>query len=841
MRFKHALILLPCLALLLSLPACRRAAEHESDNGPRSRKNPPPTESQYLVETILGDLAEMAYFAGKKALPSATDFKIHAEEPTPAGGASPPTYLCEIKFGAAAPTLKPAITLNGPIWEPALYENAAKQLLAQAATVRAGSAQADGNGRLLEQLADLTAENLERANQEISARLQNDFTNPRWHEQAALVLGVFALREYAGDFYDVRHPLCRLTAHLALARALGGKGDHPEAQLAEVLLYTLMNNRQPALEKLARLPQTPALAVWTRALRARLTGDYRELNAAKSLTLLERIMLLDAYGRMLDTDIAWQQLEESGVKPQADFCRIINGLRHSVTVGIELDRLALRLEMAEAMQVYKMSRGGQLSEGNVVAALNELPQGCLAPSRRGPAEVRVIGWGEWAGFYQRHVCHTLAKSFNLLQRKRALPGKAKEFAAQSDRLFGGLRLYPFVRRMNSVTRAAYVKSIADALAVIQAQPELVPVGAWGYLQNPEKWTPLDPRAGETHLAAWNKDTVPPGTAYDLRPRLNARDANYEAGNRNFFERLYALAPYDTDVVAALLRFKRHNGESTDCEQLAAVYRPTLDYAPAGFVRMAAAARTNAPLYEKYMIQAAKLTPKYFFRLGDYFVARKEDDKAAGFYEQGVALWLDSVGVANGCSWLVQYYFHRGRITEAEHLANRAAAVPSFRGLETKSDLLFMEGKYEDSLACCRRIEERYQTPGAVVGWCLNYQAATGDSRYAKEVAQRLGALFPRGFEPVSLANFEGPPDEGMAYDKSNDLLRNAGLKPGDLVVAFNGIRVHDLGQFAYLWSTRKSDEMRLIIWDGEKFRESAAPAPTQPFKVPISWYRQGYR
>src|SRR5947207_126449 len=82
---------------------------------------------------------------------------------------------------------------------------------------------------------------------ELSQELAGDFRNPALHERAAVLLGVFALRESSGHFYDVRLPLCRMTAHLALARSLKKDSAYSvHGRLAEAILYTLMNNQRDA-------------------------------------------------------------------------------------------------------------------------------------------------------------------------------------------------------------------------------------------------------------------------------------------------------------------------------------------------------------------------------------------------------------------------------------------------------------------------------------------------------------------------------------------------------------------------------------------------------------------
>lgn len=230
------------------------------------------------------DLAEMAWFAKAKTLPATNALVVTASELS-AQPSGQPAYDLQILFPSNLPPVKLALKIDHPIWAPEVYAATASNLLETIGIPTAKTVEgARDNPSLASALLDFAAEDIEEANQKISQRLAVRFQDPWLHEKAALVLGVFALREYSGDFYDVRHALCRMTAHLTLARALSE--DSPltrEGQLAEAILYTLMNHQRLALDKLSELSKDPSLASWARGLRARITGDYRELAARQDL------------------------------------------------------------------------------------------------------------------------------------------------------------------------------------------------------------------------------------------------------------------------------------------------------------------------------------------------------------------------------------------------------------------------------------------------------------------------------------------------------------------------------------------------------------------------------
>jgi hypothetical protein len=96
-----------------------------------------------------------------------------------------------------------------------------------------------------------------------------------------------------------------MTAHLTLAQALSRQPlSGPVHALAEAVLLTLMNRQKDALAKTAAFASVPELEVWGRALRARNTGDPRELAAIQRDSLLEQVAYFAAVSRSAEATLA---------------------------------------------------------------------------------------------------------------------------------------------------------------------------------------------------------------------------------------------------------------------------------------------------------------------------------------------------------------------------------------------------------------------------------------------------------------------------------------------------------------------------------------------------------
>ncbi len=594
------------------------------------------------------------------------------------------------------------------------------------------------------------------------------------------------------------------------------------------MLETLMNNQVSALEKVARLESSDApSAAWARVLQARNTGDYRRLDELQSPTQLERIAWFDAFGRSVDVDLAWNKLDEQWIRQVPDFCRIANTIECSVGTGHALLNLSVPLELQEIGAIYEMASGHKLKRKQLVPQLNQTPERCFSKGANHQIQVRVIGWGQWAMFLQRQLCHAFRQDFNFLERMWGVPDKAREFSAECDQAFSGLRLYPFVRRFNATNAKSYRKSVDDAFPVTVATPQLVSPGIWNYLCYTVSFAPLYQPNPNPHINEWHKHNPPPGTAYFPLPRMNHPSLVKRPDTIAQLEKLHASAPYDADISFNLTRLKYK--DHATYEQLLEIDRPVLDYSAHALSQVADVITNQPDQFEKLMAKAAALDPSHYYTLSDFFIERTNETKAADCLEKAIALGPDSVRASNHAGWLIQYYLRQGQKEKARKLADMAGEVYSSRGLAAKAGFFETVGNYGEAFTWFAKIEERYESSDDLIIFCARYKQKTGDPRFDKEALKRLGKLFPVGIEKVTLNNFQKPPIDGAAIWEENDLIREAGLKRGDIIVAVCGIRVHNFEQYTYGRETSKSPQLDLIVWQGKAYHEVQASPPEHRF------------
>ncbi|MCZ7637038.1 MAG: hypothetical protein M5U12_13975 [Verrucomicrobia bacterium] len=315
--------------------------------------------------------------------------------------------------------------------------------------------------------------------------------------------------------------------------------------MAEVLLYALMGHQTGALERLQSWPPEPAMAPWKRALRAWVTGDYRELNAVNERTPLEQIGWFSSYARSVQPTIAWEELAPEMLAARPDFCRMAQELALSVELGHQLSRLSLALELQEIGQVFKVSGRPPPGPEGLSSWLNELPSPCVSPGPGGAARIRVISEGHWAQFLQRHLCHTLVQNHRFLRRLWGVPEVAADFVRQTSGPFEKLRLYPFVQRAHAEDEKTYRQAVDAAVRVIAQTPELVPAALWNQLyEPPPAGLPVYHSPHCRDVSEWHRHNPPPFTAHRASDRVHHVSLIWQADAVERLEALHALAPYD---------------------------------------------------------------------------------------------------------------------------------------------------------------------------------------------------------------------------------------------------------------------------------------------------------
>ena len=348
-----------------------------------------PTEESYLVHAIAEEMAEMALFSA--AAPPAVTVTVKAADP--AAGVSPHSY--DVAVQAPRFAAQRRITLTPHVWAASAYAPLATDLAKRAAG--AGRGKIGAGGSALEALVTPTAAVFIAESGRVSRRLTASPADAEAHEQAAFILGAFALREAAREHSDTRMLLSRMTSHLALAAALRrGALASRDGPFASIIVSVLTGRQVEALEALAGLAGTtlsPAESAWIRALSIRTHGDWRQLADPAHSTLVSSSPASghDCGGGASRAWTSWSWPRE----PIPDWSRIGLPGDFSVDEGHFMPR-------GRPSRARGARTGLGPITGHPPVPSNWSPQWPGCTRCRTPA-IRVLDWATWAAATTRHI------------------------------------------------------------------------------------------------------------------------------------------------------------------------------------------------------------------------------------------------------------------------------------------------------------------------------------------------------------------------------------------------------------------------------------------------------
>jgi hypothetical protein len=259
---KKALLLAGLAATVMALAASVKESE------PASEKH----EQQWIVNSIGQDIEEILLFAAKQNGAKEISFdKQNFTTKETAGNTE--KYSFELAGSNAVPAQSKELSLTGYVWEADNYVPWAQQLIT-ALKLTASQAEAKSTDNLAAALSNFSPEIIAKENKRVSEGLTARPLDPSLHQEAALLCALFALRETASCFTDVRPALNRISTHLSLAKALTNNSAYDlNGKLAEATLLSLCGRGKEAIERIdAMSAETdPAVQSWLRALKIRTT------------------------------------------------------------------------------------------------------------------------------------------------------------------------------------------------------------------------------------------------------------------------------------------------------------------------------------------------------------------------------------------------------------------------------------------------------------------------------------------------------------------------------------------------------------------------------------------
>lgn len=695
------------------------------------------------------------------------------------------------------------LEISDHIWAAAAYVPTAR-----AAIVNRQAQCVPANDELIAALLDPTTQIIQRENVRVSAKLRADLRCPGAHEEAALLIGALALREAAGVFTDTRRLISRMTAHLAVADALRTEPASTRVRvLADAVQLTLIGRQKDALERLRALgpiDDSLDLLAWDRALRIRITEDWRLLQAPRRATLLEQLAWFRALTTRLGEEAALNRFDSLQEPiPVVDWGRML--LEDAYGAGVEggnrFGQPTLVSELEDIGHVWQTFFNTQLTPEALVEALNREPQ--YGPA--GANGIWAIDWGTWAATTQRHLLMEVNAIDTHLQDTLAVHGRGKDYRNGMRDTLGRLRLFPLLAVSFAGTRGQLKDTFAAAVQLARTRPELLTDWMWKCLIIKDPTAPAS--------ATWFYPYFPMGTLYDLDHRP------YAAGSESRFapEQIAAFrerAPYARGLAFEAARPLK---EPTR-EQLTSIYGEQANYDLTMATALATVVLDQPSAYAQQYERISEMDPGQRIVLAEYLADRGDADAAVKQYEQWLETSDNEVKISNHGDWLLRRYFETGQQQKATSLADRAADTNSYLGLKAKADLLEWRGDLPGAELLLQRAVKRYEKtqPADLLAFYLRH------GRKGQEVDRLVKAIFPSGMKRVTSADFRTAPVSGGKVTYAGEIGRRNDLLIDDVIVAVDGYVVTNDEQYDVVAAMSTSPTMRLFVWRKDRYREVSA-------------------
>jgi hypothetical protein len=712
------------------------------------------------------------------------------------------------------PAALPAVPAGAPVWDPVTYARVAATLFR---TSRPRPAVRDHNVRA--PLVTPTTEVLLAESARLGSVLARTPASASAHESAALLVGALAMQESPDFFGDVRPALARITAHLAAADALRDP-DQPtlDGALARIVLLTLIGHQEAAvrgLDGMALRLTGPAERAWERALRLRITGNWREYPAGEDGSLLERLEEARALNDRLGNEAFEAALGTLVQEDVVAWDRLVVASVFSVGAGRAIVDAAEDRARADAFRVWQALHPEQARPADLTSELNAGTQRPHPVSMRRERDAAVLDWPLWAGFQQRQLLTVVEGRHRLLEKLGYVqPDPEPAFVREVQERYAGLALYPVLLRRMAGNDAERDRAVSLGRQLADTAPHLITAAAWRLLAT-------DLGSGSSaqpfpSAEAWFVDAVPPGSAFDLRSR--ALRSGVRPPTTTQLGQWAAARPFDWRLQRTHQQRLAANGRPADVDVRTAI-APVLGYDLFALRYLVTGLRLNRADRHALYKQLCEVSFAGCRDLADYLVREGRDTDAAVAYERWMEATPDAVAAANDSAWLVRYYLRTGQAARAEARAREAGDAYSNRGLQVLGHYLDARGREAEAELVYEAIRNRYDNTVPLGTFTVRKALRRADEVLQHRGWNLLKSVFPNGGERLAWETLTGPPADGVVFATFGRRAEARGLRRDDVIVGVDEWRVRKARQYAVLADLRHDETMTFTVWRDGRYEQ----------------------
>jgi tetratricopeptide (TPR) repeat protein len=597
-----------------------------------------------------------------------------------------------------------------------------------------------------------------------------------------------------------------------------------DGTLARAILTALVGHQRQAM---AVVDGVEARAVsdddraWVRALRLRITGDWRAKPSAGA-PLLVRFEYARAVRERLGIDAYMEYVEPVADAEHVDWARMafFDGL--SIEAGRHFTEKQIQAEWGETALLWIRMNGRQRAPEPIelVQAIDARP--AAAPVERSGqwVKVRVLDWGMWASHQQRHLAHAvIARAY--FARQLASDDIYDELLEEVETQYAvTLRLFPIVLRWMAESEDEYQQALELARPLVRDAPEIVNQRVWTMLLEKPRYAsraapfPLD--------QAWFTPAVPAGTAFELSARA-LRPGCPRPPTREQAADWAREMPYDHWTVWGG-QWLGVDGKPS-LEAVRKAFGPLIEYDSEAVEKLLDYMDMSPADRIEVARSLCLLVTGRCDRLAELLLLAGRTPEAAQAYDKWADGARDRVGVANGITWLFRYHLSQGATKRAEALASMAGDVESRRGLDLHSEWHERQGRYAEAGRLLRRIEERYDNSAPLGTFLMRGALASNDAGMKTKAAELLRNEYPLGPQPLVMHALPATPGDGVRFATFGPRLETLGFERGDIIVGVDGWRVHNNTQYLVAVRFSYDETMTFTVFRHGRYQELRVRVP----------------
>jgi S1-C subfamily serine protease len=144
--------------------------------------------------------------------------------------------------------------------------------------------------------------------------------------------------------------------------------------------------------------------------------------------------------------------------------------------------------------------------------------------------------------------------------------------------------------------------------------------------------------------------------------------------------------------------------------------------------------------------------------------------------------------------------------------------------------------YDGALEAYGKNDERYNSPGQLLGALRRINAAAPSPRYAGMLDALLKQHLSGGLVKFTAIGSVAAPKAGVVIRDLNEAMSEAGLQVGDVVVAVRGYTIANFKEYILVRNLDENEPYELTIWRGGRYQKLKPLPADYRFGVDIPDY-----